>query len=438
MEERFLAYINKHQLFTLADRVMVAVSGGKDSMVLLHLLHVLKFKIGVAHCNFQLRAEDSDGDEAFVRAFCEEREIPFFSVKFETKKYTARAKVSTQMAARTLRYEWFEKLLKEENYDYLATAHHLNDSIETLILNISKGTGPKGLSSIPNKTQNIVRPLLFASSENIKNYIDTNAITWREDGSNATTDYQRNKIRHEVMPILKEINPGLEQTVSINLERFADLRAIFEHQLSEFEKQVLEIQPDGILIDFEKVLAFAGYPLLLEEYLKPFGFNINQVKDMLGSNNSSTSFLSESHQILCGRKSWFLSEKSQHKFKPLVISEFGEFSIGVNKLIVEKVGSNIAPSDLKNPNFAFLDLDKIQWPLTLRTWQQGDVFVPFGMKGKKLISDFLIDLKIEPHHKKTQLLLCDQAQVLWVCKRRINDSYRCYENSKNVLKVTFF
>lgn len=438
MEERFLAYINKHQLFTLADRVMVAVSGGKDSMVLLHLLHALKFNIGVAHCNFQLRAEDSDGDEAFVRAFCEEREIPFFSVKFETKKYTASAKVSTQMAARTLRYEWFEKLLKEEKYDYLATAHHLNDSIETLILNISKGTGPKGLSSIPNKTQNIVRPLLFSSSENIKTYIEANDITWREDVSNATTDYQRNKIRHEVMPVLKEINPGLEQTVSINLERFADLRAIFEHQLSEFEKQVLEIQPDGILIDFEKVLAFAGHLLLLEEYLKPFGFNINQVKDMIASNNSGTSFLSESHQILCGRKSWFLNEKSLHEFKPLVISGFGEFSIGVNKLIVESVANDIATADLKNPSFAFLELDKIQWPLTLRTWQQGDVFVPFGMKGKKLISDFLIDLKIEPHHKKTQLLLCDQAQVLWVCKRRINDNYRCYENSKNVLKVTFF
>ena len=303
----FLSYINKQKLCTPTDSVLVAVSGGKDSMALLHLFQAAKFKIKVAHCNFQLRGKESDLDEEFVKQYCLENKVDCFIKKFETKEYAQSHKVSIEMAARDLRYSWFRDLSLVQNCTFIATGHHLNDTIETLFLNFTKGLGPNGLKSIPFKSANIIRPLLFANSYQISQYLSSNNLKWREDFSNLENEFQRNKIRNQVIPILKEINPGLEKTMAVNLHRFNDLAEIFNETLKQFVNEAVFEEENQWVIQPQKWLNSKGFHLILEEFLKPFGFNYQQVTDLLAIQESGKQMLSNSHAIQVGRGKWYLN-----------------------------------------------------------------------------------------------------------------------------------
>ena len=435
MLQEFLDFINKNQLCGPADKVLVAVSGGKDSMALIQLFYDARFNVSVAHYNFGLRGEASNGDEAFVRNFCQDKNIPFFSTKTDTKKVTKDWGVSTQMAARELRYNWFNDLIQEYGFDFLATAHNLDDKIETLYLNITKGTGPKGLKSIPLKKDKIIRPLLFASVAKIMKYLAENNLTWREDASNQTTDYQRNKIRHQVIPVLKEINPGIENTVQTNFQRFAALNDIFDEKLRAFE-QIIDFG-EVIKIPSEKWKNSAGFSLVLEEFLKPYGFNFQDVEDLLKIDLTGKKITSASHSLTVGRGEWFLGKNVEVASEIFEFQAPGVYEISNRKIQIQETKDFPSIMDIRKREQAFFDSDLIEWPLTLRLWQQGDKFQPYGMNGKKLVSDFLIDSKIDPTNKKKQLVLTDKKRIMWVVGLRTDDAYKLHSATKSILKVSF-
>ena len=436
MLEDFLKFINTNQLCFASDKILLAVSGGKDSIALLSLFSEAKFNISVAHCNFCLRGQASDDDEVFVRKICEERNIPFFTKRLETKKVANELKISTQMAARELRYDWFKELLAEEKFDLLATAHNLNDKIESLILNISKGTGPKGLNSIPLKKNNIIRPLMFAKLEDIYCYLDQKKLVWREDSSNITTDYQRNKIRHEVIPHLKEINPNLEATAINNFSRFDALNAIFEEKLEQFKStlkfgEIIEIYP-------KPWLQSPGFSLILEEFLKPYGFNFQEVGVLLQISNPGKTIKSPTHEISVGREVWYLSEiKKAEDIEIVDFPDFGEYTFFGKNWKFEMLENLPKSEDFLQKNTAYFDFEEISFPFTLRFWQKNDKFQPFGMKGSKLVSDLLIDVKIDLPLKKVQLVLCTENTIIWVVGLRSSEKFRIENHTKKVLKVSF-
>ena len=435
MLKDFLGFINQNELCDSKSRILVAVSGGKDSIALLMLFIEAKFNVAVAHYNFGLRGRASDGDEEFVKQVCIENNIPFFSKKTNTKEATKDWGVSTQMAARELRYNWFRELIVTEGYDYLATAHNLDDKIETLYLNITKGTGPRGLKSIPLKKGNIIRPLMFAGVSDIMKYLSDHNIVWREDSSNQTVDYQRNKIRHQVIPVLREINQGIENTAQINFKRFDALNQIFEEKLKEFKQTVT--YEEVITIPFEKWKNSPGFSLVAEEFLKEFGFNYQEVNDLLNVTISGKIISSATHTVSMGRSEWFLEEKKKTENQTIEITEPGIYKFGNQQ--VELLLTKDFPSimELRKSDIGYFDYDILKWPLTLRTWQLGDKFQPFGMRGKKLVSDFLIDAKIETTEKKNQLVLLDDNHIVWLVRLRIDDKYKLHSATKNILKVSF-
>jgi tRNA(Ile)-lysidine synthase len=440
MRHKFLNFINTHQLCSLADKLLVACSGGKDSMALVHLFQSCGYDIAVAHCNFQLRGEESDADEAFVKDYCKKHNLVFFSIKFDTKAYVKVKRVSTQMAARILRYDWFDELMVKNGFRYLATAHHLNDALETLILNIAKGTGPNGLKSIPIKAKARIRPLLYATQTEILDYLKQHALVWREDASNASQDYQRNVVRHQVVPVLKTINPGLEQTVFANLERFAGLSAIFEEKLGQFVDAVVHYSEVGIYINYKICRNWPGFALLLEEFLKPFGFNFSQVQTILSLSQVGKRVSSEGFTLEHGRENWFVFKRYSNLMateSPLFYFEnSGVFDCGLWQIFIEISYEMPSPEALKQSQSAYFDYEKISWPLCYRPWQIGDRMHPFGMKGTKLISDMLIDKKIEVNLKRNQMVVSDSKHILWLVGQRSSDLHRVSPHTGKVLKLS--
>ncbi len=438
MLSSFLTFINDEKLFFPEQKILLAVSGGRDSMLMLDLFSRAGFNFEVAHCNFGLRGEASDGDEQFVKNYCEKRAVGFYAIRFNTAEVAESRGISTQMAARELRYAWFEEVRASEGFDCIATAHHLNDRLETLLLNVVKGTGPKGLRSIPVKSGNIIRPLLFARSEDITGYLVQHGIDWREDESNTHTDYQRNKIRLEVIPLLKTINPSLEETAGRNLARFDDLADIFEEKLKDFEAQYIVEEEDGWRMLAGEMKKTAGLPLILEEWLKPFGFNYAVVQDLLAVTTPGKYFDSGSYRLTIGRAFWMLAAKSLKQEEVLVEDQtIKEVRFGMKRLSFRTMEVPLSSEELRQSNRAFLDMDKLAFPLTIRYWKQGDSFQPFGMKGTRKVSDFLTDLKKDRFEKENQVVISDQKGIVWLAGLRIDHRCRITEQTGSVLRISF-
>ncbi len=455
MLHAFLTYINEQKLFDSTDKILLTVSGGKDSVTLFDLFCKAnrsdsRFLFAVAHCNFQLRGEDSNEDEVFVENLCKKQGITFHTTRFETKKFVKKNKISTQMAARTLRYEWFEQIKQEFGYAYIATAHHLNDSIETVLINLTKGTGISGLRGILPKNGNIIRPLLFASREQIDSYVADNQIVWREDSSNASIDYQRNLLRHEVVPILKKINPNFDETFARNLERLQAVEADFRRNLHYFKTTVMREENGVFYLKIANIKYYQSAAYFLEELLKDFGFNYFQSKEIFQAIDgiSGKIFHSATHTLLKDREDLIISptappqpSPSGRELAPLLFGEV--LGVGLHGITFE--GKNLQFSLIniedfdnnfsKNNTTLFVDYDKIAFPLMLRTWQEGDWFIPLGMKGRKKISDFLIDKKISMNLKKIIFLLTSQDNVLWVVGHRADDRFKITNATKRVLRV---
>jgi tRNA(Ile)-lysidine synthase len=419
------------------DKILLAVSGGMDSMVMLHLIRQLGYQVGVAHCNFQLRGAESDEDENFVRRKCRQWDIAFYSHRFDTKNYATEKGLSTQMAARELRYAWFDELLQKEGFDYLATAHHLNDSIETILLNLTKGAGLDGLMGIPAQNKKIIRPLLFATCEEIETYAAEEGVLWREDQSNQSDDYQRNFIRHQIVPKLKEINPSLEKTFQDTIYKLQGASEIVAASVEEWKLKHQKIEDDKIVLNKKGFANGANYNIsILLEIIKPYGFNYDQCENIVKGINgqSGKRFLSSTHELIVDRESLILTEHQENWGQVNIESNQQEISLGNKTLKFETADYSGLP--ISDKNQAIIDEGLMQFPITWRKWKPGDFFFPLGMKNRKKVSDFLIDEKVSMADKDSLTVLESNGQIVWVVGHRIDDRFKVTDKTNRVIKIS--
>jgi len=388
MLSNFITYIQQQDLFRLSrDKILLAVSGGIDSVALVRLCKKAGIKFGIAHCNFQLRDAESDGDAAFVEALAKEVEAPYHSICFDTSVVAKETKKSIQIAARDLRYEWFEKLRVENDYQYIAVAHHHNDSIETLFINLIMGCGIRGLHGILPKNGYIVRPLLFATRKEVEEYISSNNFAHREDSSNASTQYTRNAIRHLVIPELQKITPILEETFHANFQRFRETELMYNYATEQLKKEWTQQKGDNLWIDIEGVVQSPAPLSFLYELLSPYNFKNSKIQYIFKDRHevSGTMYSSKTHHVLRDRTHWIVSpiqdtKEERHSIEKLE-GKKGLLNIAdleFNWEILEKI-----PSLNKDNKTAYLDVKKLEFPLHLRHWKDGDILYPLGMNGRK-------------------------------------------------------
>lgn len=437
---RLAKFIAENELFDFDDRILVAVSGGVDSTTLLDMLVKQGYKVAVAHCNFSLRGDESDGDEQLVRELQSAYGIKGYYVRFDTEAEAASAGESIQMAARRLRYEWFNRLCNEMSYRYIAIAHNADDVSETFFLNLTRGTGLKGLTGIKPKTGRVVRPLLFAPRVEIAEYASANAIRFREDSSNAKDKYARNRIRLNVVPELKKINPTFSQTMLENIARLQLVEDLVTKAVNDFKQVVVTTSGEEQLISIRKLRVYRSAKLLLYEYLSFYGFNSSQIDGLFCSiekGEPGSRFFGRGYVLLRDRENLILSpikkEFSSGFFEIYPDRQSLKIPLKINFEVVENSNQVVVE---KNRNVAMLDYEKLRFPLVLRRWQNGDEFHPFGMKGRKKLSDFFIDLKMSVNEKQNQWLLCSGDKVVWVVGRRIDDRYRISNDTQTIYKVT--
>jgi len=433
---QFSQHINSYFSFLKDKKLLIAISAGIDSVVLLHLLHSLKFNISLAHCNFQLRGKESDKDEAFVRKLAKELKVPIFTQSFETAGYANKQKLSIQLAARELRYKWFEEVLKINGLDFVLTAHHADDDLETFLINTTRGTGLDGLTGIPERNGNILRPLLPFSRTQIEQYAKEKGITWREDQTNLEINYLRNKIRHKIIPVLKEINPALLSSFKTTLENLKGSRQIIDDKISELSNDLVIKDGNELKLDIDQITKLSNPKAYLFELLKPYGFTEwNDVRDLLDA-QSGKKILSSTHQLVKDRKhlllvAYFEDDKNKGVYKV----KKGDLYFHEEDIKMKFTYLTNTHTTINNNNVAFLDLRNLKFPLTVRKWEKGDYFYPLGMKGKKKLSKYFKDEKISILDKEKIWLLCSEDQVAWVVGKRLDDRFRITDKTKNILKI---
>jgi tRNA(Ile)-lysidine synthase len=417
MLDSFLTFINQQKLDLSTKSTLLTVSGGVDSVVLAHLFYRAGFSAGIAHCNFGLRGEESDGDERFVAQLAQQYGFFLHVQRFETKKEALGQGVSTQMVARTLRYAWFEEVRQNLQYDFVATAHHLNDALETVLLNLTRGTGIAGLHGIAVKNQNLIRPLLFASREEIMEYALEQQLAYREDSSNLDSHYKRNLIRQEVVPVLKKMNPSLEHTFKTTAKRLSAAQALLQDLLQSWKKEVVKDNQGTIHISIPALLDSSEPVYRLWFILEAYGFTYRQAEEIFLSAEglSGKTFESATHVVLKDRDLFLVSERTgKNQGGEWVIDQrSGKFQLGVLSLVISTHPKNKEFSVNRGGGTASFDQDRLLFPLTVRSWMPGDTFYPFGMRGKsKKVSDLLIDLKVNRYEKqKVKVLLNGNGKV---------------------------
>lgn len=415
------------------NNIIVACSGGLDSMVLLFLLNKLDIKTAVAHCNFSLRGAESDEDESFVEEISKKYNLDFFSEKFDTKKYASEKGISTQMAARELRYNWFFQLLKQHNYNLIATAHHADDALETFIINLSRGTGIKGLQGIPEKTSTIVRPLLPFSRKQIEDFAKQQSLYWREDSSNASKDYFRNNLRHTVIPNLKSASPKILDSLKQTQENLIDVSNLLEDYMTLVYNLVVSEMDDGYKIDIEKLKSLPNTKSLLFQLLSPFGFtDFDSIMDLVSSQTGKTIF-SNTHRLLKNRNFLLLTETQEIESPTLVIES------GISEITqpIQLSFTKVDAYKITNAHTVFIDASTLTFPLELRKWKEGDAFQPFGMKGKKKLSKFFKDEKLSLIAKEKTFVLTSNNDIVWVVGFRLDDRFKVTKQTKNILKIAY-
>ena len=418
-------FIEEKALFTLQDKVLVALSGGADSVALLRVLLSLGYTCECMHCNFHLRGEESDRDEAFVKALCEECTVLLHVTHFDTETYAKEHHQSIEMAARELRYAWFHQLKEERKASVIAVAHHRDDSVETFLLNLMRGTGIDGLKGIPVRNGYVVRPLIQESREDILDYLKAIHQDYVTDSTNLQDQYVRNKIRLNILPMMKEINPSVMESIQDTAFRLSEVSSIYHQDRDNRLEQILKKNSDDFMqVSIADVLNDIAPNALLHELLSPLGFNSDQVKDIYRSLEHSQSgkrFLSKEWVLIRDREDLLLHRIKEEETIPELIVQEVDYTPGF-----------IIPRD---KCIACVDADKVEMPLTIRKWQVGDKFVPFGMTGKKKVSDYLTDRKMSLYQKENQYVVCSGDRIVWIVNERSDNRFRITSQTKRVLLI---
>ena len=420
IQQRITQYIEKNHLFSSDSKILVALSGGADSVALLRILHTAGYHCEAAHCNFHLRGEESNRDESFVRQLCLKYNIRLHTTDFNTTQYAAEKHISIEMAARELRYNWFEEIKNKYRADVIAVAHHQDDSIETMLLNLIRGTGITGLLGIRPRNGAIVRPLLCVNRKEIIQYLQNIEQDYVTDSTNLEDEYTRNKIRLNLLPLMEEINPSVKNSLVETSNYLNDVATIYNKCIAKTKARI--VTPEGIRIS--SLLKEAVPETILFETLHPLGFNSTQIKDIANSlhGQSGKQFASKEWRVIKDREFLLLEEiRSEEKDIPpfQLIKEEKEYTS--NFQIPREKGT------------ACFDADKLNEEIYLRKWQIGDTFIPFGMKGKKKISDYLTDRKFSISQKERQWVLCCGERIAWLIGERIDNRFRIDETTKRVV-----
>ncbi|OFX82302.1 MAG: tRNA lysidine(34) synthetase TilS [Bacteroidetes bacterium GWF2_33_16] len=437
MIDRFQNYIQANNLFRKVDNILLGVSGGIDSIVMFHLFRISGFTFGVAHCNFSLRSEESDKDEEFVRRLADNYNIPFYSIRFDTQKIADNEGISIQMAARDLRYEWFEEMRKSENYDYIAIAHNSDDQIETFLINLTRGTGIKGLSGIKNKSEKVIRPILFASRKEINDFAGKNSFLFREDSSNSSLKYSRNQIRHEIIPALEKVNPNFRKVMIENIQRLKETEHIFNHSIMEKYYRVVKEENHLLFFSIKELKKLDPVETYLHEFIKSYGFSSTQIKDIISvfDSTSGKQFLSATHRIIRDRDFLILEELSAYKENVFYINREDVKLDYPISLSIEKIDIDIDYTIIKDFSVGQFDLEKLVFPLTIRRWQTGDYFMPLGMDNLKKVSDFFIDKKLSIAEKENVWILESENKIVWIIGLRPDERFKVTTQTKHILKI---
>ena len=439
--EGFRRYMTGHELATPDDRILLTVSGGVDSMVMLSLFVHSGYRVGVAHCNFQLRGSESEEDEALVQREAERWGVPFYNRRFDTMAEVERTGESVEMAARRLRYSWFDTLSREHGYTLVAVAHHADDSIETFFINLLRGTGLRGLTGIGTQVGRIIRPLMFASRRDILEYAVANRIPFREDSSNRSTKYLRNKIRLGLVPRIREINPKFTDLMRRNIDRLSDAQRFIDHGIERIRKQVVT-ERDGIQtihvdrIDREFPLGFVIYELLGSAY----GFKGDAIDGLchaIEQGNTGRRFYSRDWVAYVDRgEIQVMPIPPDDPCLTLVPEGALRCYCGNSVLFFEQRDIDTIENFGVPEHIAQVDAARLRYPLTVRRWQEGDFFIPYGMTGRKKVSDYLTDHKVSAAEKQRQFVLLSGDEIVWLVGRRIDDRYRLTAATEEVLRIT--
>lgn len=441
MLEQFKSYLKNKLFLSKNDKVLLAVSGGKDSVVMLDLFARCAYKIAVAHCNFHLRGTESMLDEQLTEKLTQKYKVPYYKIDFDTYAYAEKKRISIEMAARELRYNWFEKIRQENAYDYIATAHHSDDVVESFFLNLARGTGIRGLSGIKAKSNRIIRSLLFTNRNQIEEYIQKNELKYREDSSNKDIRFKRNKLRHDIIPQFAEINSAYKENILKSIDLLNITNDILQEKITEIRTEICSEKDIHVFFDIKKISTLKHRAFYLFELLAPYGFNATQVEDIINSLNgiSGKTFFSDKYQIVKDRAYLILSPiDDKNKYDIIHFSE-NELMLMINPSTALNIEYKQISKDFRIPTsnkIAALDKDKLKFPLTIRPWKNGDYFYPLGMNQKKKLSDFFIDKKIPTIKKRNILVLISGNDIVWVIGYRIDNRYKIHPDTKNIMQIS--
>ncbi|MEO8770553.1 MAG: tRNA lysidine(34) synthetase TilS [Ferruginibacter sp.] len=437
----FQQYIDKEKLFQPKEKLLIAVSGGVDSVVLCELCKQSGFDFAIAHCNFQLRGAESDEDENFIKELARKYNVEIFIKRFDTEKYAEENKLSIQVAARELRYEWFQSIINpstNQPFNNLLIAHHANDNIETLLINFFKGTGIGGLQGILPKSgsaQKIIRPLLFAKKEWLQNFAREHSLLYREDSSNESNKYTRNYFRNELIPALKEVYPQVEDNLSDNIKRFNEVNIIYQQSISLQKKKLVFEKKGEYHLPVLKLLKTAALQTVLFELTKEFNFTPGQTVDIIKLLNTHSGKYVDSatHRILKNRQWLIISKHGEKQSAHFIIDETTTKIIFSNHELTIERKPKPAKID-EDPAVAMLDEEDIKFPLLLRKWKQGDYFYPLGMTKKKKLSRFFVDKKLSITQKENVWVIEMDKKIIWIIGHRIDNRFKIIANTKNIIQ----
>jgi len=442
--QRYRQFIKDNNLFSSKDKLLLAVSGGIDSVVLCHLCKEAGYDFSIAHCNFQLRGNDSDRDEKFVHGLAQKYGVEFFVKRFDTRAVARQQKKSIEETARHLRYEWFYSLLNTEKSDvqpavhnYILTAHHADDNIETVMMNFFRGTGIRGLKGIEPKNGKIIRPLLFAWKKELEEFLQANNLSFVDDYTNKEIDYTRNYFRNELIPSVEKIFPVVKQNLSDTIQRLGEAAALYRQAVETQKKKLLQFAGNEVYIPVLKLKKVVPVNTIVYEIITEYGFSPHQVKDVVNLLDSETGKFvqSSTHRIIKSRN-WIIISPNEADKAEIILIEEGHTSVQCPMFNIQLSFHPASSMRLPAANdAAFLDAKYIRFPLILRKWKQGDYFYPLGMRKKKKLSRFFIDNKLSKTEKEKVWVLEMDKKILWVIGYRIDDRFKVTDDTTRVLKI---